>query len=275
MKWKIWLVALLWVWIAVLALPDYQMRVVICDVGQGDAILIQRGTSQLLVDGGPGERVLECLAKHMPFYDRQIEVVVATHPEADHIAGIASVAERYQIVHFIEPVVGKQTKIYDRVMRLVGEGEMKVSKVYAGDLIRLGKIKFRVVWPEKDWVDRYAQSPEVNQFSIGGIVEYGEFKIMLTGDADMMIQTEELANGRLVPVDVVKVPHHGSKTGMTVEWLEALTPRLAVISVGKNSFGHPTKEAMDILEDVGAEILRTDIEGDILIETNGKTWEVK
>jgi len=100
---KLLLLAVVTIWAAVAALPDKNLHVVFCDVGQGDAVLVKMGTSQVLVDGGPDNKVLECLARNMPFYDRRIEVVILTHPQADHMNGLVDVLERYTVLRFINP----------------------------------------------------------------------------------------------------------------------------------------------------------------------------
>lgn len=115
----------------------------------------------------------------------------------------------------------------------------------------------------------------LNDFSIGGIVKYGDFEVMLTGDADQRILPNQLATGRLRDVEVLKVPHHGSKYGMTAEWLSAIKPELAVISVGRNSYGHPTQEALEALKAVGAKVMRTDSDGEVEVVSDGTKWWVK
>lgn len=274
--WKIWVIVLVGIWTAVLAIPDGKLRIIVCNVGQGDAILITRGTEQMLIDGGPDNKVLGCLGRHIPFYDRRIEVVMLTHPEADHLTGLTDVVKSYSVMQFISPAVGKNTVVYEKLTKAVRDKQIPVKIVYAGDQIKFGGIKFDVVWPEKEWVEMQAVGKdEVNGYAIGGILKYGGFKMMFTGDADQQIEADELVNGRLEQVDVLKVPHHGSKTGMTKDWLEALRSKLAVISVGKNNYGHPTEEALKLLSDEEMKILRTDQEGDIEIITDGQKWSVK
>src|SRR3990167_3816083 len=107
------------IWLAVLALPDNRLHVVVCDVGQGDAILVSYKTTQMLVDGGPNKAVLGCLARHMPFYDHRIEVVVLTHPQADHMNGLIDVVKRYTVLQFIKEPVENNTDGYRELMRLL------------------------------------------------------------------------------------------------------------------------------------------------------------
>lgn len=250
------------IWLAVLALPDNRLHVVVCDVGQGDAILVTYKTTQMLVDGGPNASVLKCLSEHMPFYDHRIEMVILTHPQADHMNGLIDVLKRYTVLQFVKEPVTNDTDGYAALMREITNSKLQISNVYAGDEIRFSNFKFAVIWPIRGF-----ESKETNETAIVGRVNYGNFEMLLTSDAG------DIAPG--VPADVLKVPHHGSKYNMTREWLEAVRPKLAVISVGKNSYGHPTEEALKLLRDEEIKILRTDENGDVEVVSDGKSFYVK
>ena len=273
MKWV--LLAAAAIWLAVLTLPDDKLHLVVCDVGQGDAILVTYKTTQMLVDGGPNSSVLECLAGHMPFYDRRIEVVVLTHPQADHMNGLIDVLKRYTVLQFVKEPVANDTDGYRELIKLIEQNkQIKQSEVYAGDEIRFVNFKFAVLWPERDLpAGRQGfESKELNETAIVGKLSFGDFDALLTSDAGLIAPP--------VPVDVLKVPHHGSKYGMTKEWLEVARPKLAIISVGRrNSYGHPTPEAMKLLEDLPAgrqvKILRIDQDGTVEIVSDGKSYWVK
>ncbi len=243
------LLAAITIWSAVWVLPDDKLHVVVCDVGQGDAILIIKGTSQMLIDSGPDNSVLNCLAKYMPFYDRRIEVALLTHPQADHMNGFISVAKRYNILQFVRD---KQT-------------------VYAGNKIKIGKdLEFDVVWPTRGF-----KTNDINSLAVSGILKYGNFKMLMTGDADSGIELAEMDTGLLTAVDVLKVPHHGSKTGMLASWLKLISPKAAIISVGKhNTYGHPSDKALKMLAKITSKIYRTDQKGSVEVVTDGKTWSI-
>lgn len=236
---KILVLAAVAIWVAVLVLPDDKLHVVFCDVGQGDAILISYGTSQLLVDGGPNDKVLNCLSRHMPFYDKRIEVIVGTHQDSDHVKGLTKVTERYTYLYYV------------------------IDKIYAGDIIKLGKINFDIKWPRLGKVDM-----NENEYGISGVVTYGDFDVLLTADV-----TDVPAHQK---VEILKVPHHGSKTGMSREWLEGIKPKLAVISVGKNNtYGHPTEEVLKLLRDEEVKTLRTDADGEVEVISDGVKWWIR
>lgn len=270
---KVLALAAVTVWVAVLSLPDDKLHVVFCDVGQGDAILIYRKTTQMLVDGGPNNKVLTCLGRHMPFYDRRIETVIVTHPQADHMNGIIDVIKRYNVMQLIMGPEGNNTAGYRDLRSKIQESRFNVRNVYSRDTIRMGEVKFNVVWPERGWVlGADTEKTDLNEFGISGRLTYGDFDVMLTADVDQGVEQDEIATGLLRQVEVLKVPHHGSKTGMTEEWLRIISPELAVISVGKNSYGHPTKEALDLLSSKGARVLRTDMDGEVEVVSDGKIW---
>src|SRR3989344_9095601 len=136
--WKLLAVVVVTVWAVVLTLPDGNLHIVFCDVGQGDAILTYRGSVQMLVDGGPpGKRAVDCLARYMPFWDRKIEMVVLTHPDADHVGGLPAVWDRYIVLHFVSVPVGKDTDIYRDLMARLATANTVVSNEYAGDAIKV------------------------------------------------------------------------------------------------------------------------------------------
>lgn len=250
------------IWLAVLALPDNRLHVVVCDVGQGDAILVTYKTTQMLVDGGPNSSVLKCLSEHVPFYDHRIEVVILTHPQADHMNGLIEVVKRYSVLQFVKEPVENNTDGYRELTKLLER--IPVRAVYAGDEIRFKNQgpMFKIIWPEMGF-----ESKETNETAIVGKLSFGNFSALLTSDAGVIAPP--------VVADVLKVPHHGSKYGMTKSWLEVVQPKLAIISVGKNSYGHPTEEALKLLRDEETKILRTDRDGDVEVVSDGRSYYVK
>lgn len=267
------------VWLAVYFFPDNKLHLVFCDVGQGDATLITKGFSQILIDGGPNDKVLSCLSKNMPFFDNKIEMVALTHPEADHLTGLISVLDKYEVTTFLMGPEGNQSAVFlaleKRLAALMQDKKIIVKNVYTNDKISLGQIKMVVVWPEKTWVSEKLGSNggnilgvqstklKLNQFSLVFLLTYDQKTVLLMGDADQSVQNRIVDVYSLMPLDILKFPHHGSKTGMSEEFLKKIKPKIGVISVGKNSYGHPTAEALDLLKKEEVVIRRTDLEGDI------------
>lgn len=294
MRWVVKLLGLVGVvvWLAVLELPDNRLRVYFCDVGQGDATLVTWRTTQILVDGGPDGKVVDCLETGMLFYDRRLEVVVLTHPQADHYGGLVEVAKRYEIGRFVIGPEGSSTQGYRQLAQWLRDKRVPVVNVYSGDKIVAGALALNVIWPVKEYVWAHltgspseetgpvlgvtTDGTDLNNFSIVARLTYGDFDLLLTGDADSHTQLSQISTGLLTPVEVLKVPHHGSKTGMLSDWLALVRPQLAVISVGRNNrYGHPGQETLDMLQKVGARIYRTDQNGTINIISDGRSYSVK
>lgn len=283
-------------------LADGKLHIVFCDVGQGDAIYIKTPKgNDILVDGGPDDTVLECLSSHMPFWDRNLEMVVLSHPQADHLTGLISVISRYSLSYFVTSPVGNTTLGYKKLVDLIKNDGIRVKNVYTGESIDFGDgVTFKVVWPEEKWAkskvdlasgqDFWSKlqdtngailgattfDKELNDFSTMILVQMGEFDTLLTGDGDSRISDMVLAGNSFPTIEVLKVPHHGSKTAMTEKFIQTIHPNLSVISVGKdNKYGHPRSETIEQIQNLGSKILRTDQKGEIEVVSDGKMWEIK
>ncbi len=264
-------------WLIVLFFPDQKLQLTFCDVGQGDAILISQGFSQILIDGGPSDKVLSCLAENMPFWDRTIEVVALSHPEADHLTGLLSVLDQYQVSFFLTGPEGSSSAKYEALKTKLKAKNLKIINPYSGTKIKMGPIILTTLWPEKNWLMAKLGSEEVgrqvlglqagslklNQFSLVFLLNYKNFQALLMGDADSSVQNNISLPSGLSHLDILKFPHHGSKTGITENFLGRIRPSQAVISVGQNSYGHPTTEALELLKKYKVKVRRTDLEGEI------------
>jgi len=276
--------------LVIFSFPDNRLHLVFCDVGQGDAILIIKGFTQILIDGGPNEKVLGCLANNLPFYDRKIEVVALTHPEADHLTGLISVLDKYRVDYFLTGPLGNDSSAFEALLirlkkqqnaSLVGKSP-KIINIYSGDKIKIGEMVLTSLWPDKQWLADRAdikmmdgkggreyvlgaktEYKKLNDFSLVFLLKYQNKSFLFMGDADFSVQDNIIENSNLTQIDILKFPHHGSKTGIDEEFLKIIKPKETVISVGKNSYGHPSKEALVLLEKYRVKIRRTDKEGEI------------
>lgn len=256
---------------------DGKLHVVFCDVGQGDGILITTPSNkQILVDAGPDKRILDCLGKHMPFWDRTIDIALLTHPHADHFAGYYYIVDQYRIDHFTTEALRNNTDGFKELEKRLQTRELPVSFVSAGDRWRTGDgVMIEVLGPTNTFL--VSKDPDgiitnsAESASLVIQVSYGEFSVLLTGDAPIDEMTDIALDG-IEGLDVLQIPHHGSTTGIDGEVLSLLQPRMAVISVGKNNYGHPKKDVLDILQERGIDVLRTDQRGDIELVSDGKSW---
>ena len=252
--------------------PDNNVHVIACDVGQGDGILIQQAQTQILIDGGPDEAVLSCLSRHMPFWDREVELVVLTNGDADHVTGLIEVVKRYQVGKLVTNDLIKDTDRFRLFEEVVQERGVEKYAPKVGDQIKVGDLRFDVLWPNEAVLGSSTMysANKGNEQSVVVKLSYGEFDVLLTGDIGE--ETEDKLMG-LSEVEVLKVGHHGSRYSSSSEFLERVSPQVAVISAGeKNNYGHPAPDALQRLEAVGAQILRTDELGDVEIVSDGQRY---
>lgn len=254
--------------------PQPELKLVFCDVGQGDAVLAIYRDQQLLVDGGPNNGVLSCLGRHLPFWDREIELVIASHNEADHITGLVEVVRRYRVGRVIASSQANETAEWLALKQALDKNQVKVNELEAGSLVNFGPVQLRWLWPDASGPKVLGAGTSLNRFSQVIWARFGEFDWLLPGDIDTKIEKQLAGAGLLPDVEVLKVAHHGSKYSSGDSFLKAVAPELAVIEVGKNSFGHPTAEVLARLEQVKAKIKRTDNDGDVVITSDGRSWRV-
>lgn len=254
---------------AVLASDVGVLTVAFLDVGQGDAIFIETPDGvQVLIDGGPDSGVVRELSKVMPFFDRSLDVVIATHSDKDHIGGLVDVLSRYEV----ETIVRTENKNDTDVAKRFDEGqEQEGAEVFlarSGQQLQLGaSTTLLILSPEGNptqW--------ESNTASIVAQLEYGEHTFMLTGDAPVNIEEYIATNySSVIESDVLKLGHHGSRTSTSDIFLDTVLPKFAVVSAGEdNSYGHPHQEVVSALTKRGIEILETGNEGTIVFKSDGK-----
>ncbi|MFC1939563.1 DNA internalization-related competence protein ComEC/Rec2 [Chloroflexota bacterium] len=247
------LVAIL-VWVTAATMPDDNLHVSFLDVGQGDAILIQRGSQQILVDGGPGPQAIGMeLGKKMPFWDRTIDLAILTHPNADHITGLVEVLNRYRVKQVLYPDLEHESPLYNEWLSLIKEKEIKSTLAQAGQQVKMGETIIEVLNPPMPHLT--GTDSDIDNNGIVLRLEMGEVSFLLTADIMWEAEFELITRRANLRSTVLKVAHHGSATSTTAEFLAVVNPRLAVISAGKeNPFGHPNDEVMDrLIKKIGSE----------------------
>jgi competence protein ComEC len=252
---------------------DKNFHLIFCNVGQGDGILIRTPEGHdIIIDGGPQENSLtDCLTRHLPFWDRDIDIVYMTHPDSDHLTGLIGVVKSYNVKYFGTPKVKKETGVYDELMALLENKKIPVDWLIKGDAIKI-KTGFSMVihWPTKEFAAGIHD--DANDYSLVQKVTYGNFNALLTGDvASVYLNSIMPLAGT---IDVFKPPHHGSKTGVDEFTFQHNIPRFAVISAGlKNKYHHPAPEVLNLLREAGIPYKDT-MHGDIEIVSDGVKWWV-
>jgi competence protein ComEC len=263
--------------VAAASMPDDELHISFLDVGEGDAILIQKGSQQVLVDGGPSPQELSVgLGDKMPFWDRTIELVVLTHPHADHITGLVEVLHRYKVEQVLYPDLDYESPTYEEWLDLIEEKDIRYTLAQAGQEVDLGDgVIIKVLNPQTPLLT--GTESDIDNNSIVLRLSLGRASFLLT--ADIMWETEfKLIEQRAaLSSTLLKVAHHGSETSTTTEFLAAANSGVAVISVGENSYGHPRPEVMARLEQRldSENIFRTDEQGTIEFITNGERLWVR
>ncbi|GIW19830.1 MAG: hypothetical protein KatS3mg065_0126 [Chloroflexota bacterium] len=257
--------------------PGGDPIVVVFDVGQGDAILVEGGRGgRLLVDGGPDPgRLLRLLDARLPPWDRRLDVVVVSHPHEDHVAGLPTLLTRYRVGAILtNGMAGTGPAATTLAELLVGDRRAVVAA--AGDRLAVDGVTLDVLWPVAGTVPAIApdSGSEVNDASLVLLGTAVGHRFLLSGDIEEGVDPELVARG-LPRLDLLKVPHHGSRTATTAGLLEATRPSLAVISVGAdNPYGHPAPETLERLRAAGAAVLRTDEDGSVEIVFRPGAMEV-
>ncbi|MDP3769558.1 MAG: MBL fold metallo-hydrolase [Candidatus Sungbacteria bacterium] len=259
------------VWYAALSLALHRNLVIhFFDVGQGDAAFMELPNGrQVLIDGGPGSGILAKLGSVMPFWDRTIDLVIVTHPHADHLDGLIDVLKRYTVRMVIESGAAYPSADYSQWQRLLKEKNVNVVSARAGQHVALSDMaRLDILTPTQDFSQ---QTPaNIHDAIVISRISYGSTTILFMGDAEKMSEYQMLFSGMPIASDVLKIGHHGSKTSSVQDFLAAVHPQYAVISVGrKNRYGHPHQEVIERIKKLGISLLRTDTDGDIVFESDG------
>ena len=250
--------------------PNDKLCVAFLDVGQGDATFIQSPSGvQVLVDGGRGSQVLNELSQLMEFWDRELDYVIATHPDADHVGGLGGVFDRYMVRSFMRTENESDTNAWESVKDKAAAEGAEIILARRGQVIDMGSgVKLEVLFPDSDM-----SNSNSNAASIILRLTYGGNSMILTGDAPKGVEEYlVLIEGENLASDVLKVGHHGSRTSTSETFLAEVDPNLAVISVGANNqYGHPHVEVTDLLFNYGVTTYSTDESGRVVLVSDGST----
>lgn len=241
------------------------------DVGQGDAILIKAPAGQnILIDGGPDKAVTKRLAENLPWWDKNIDLMVLTHPHDDHVTGLIEVLKRYNIKRILYTGALHGAPNYLSWLKTVRDKKVPLTIIDKAQTVNLGQgARLEILYPTESLLNKGLS--DLNDSSIVIKLIYGANKFLLTGDASEKIETGLLSGGADLTADVLKVAHHGSEFSSGEEFLARVSPKIAVVQVGKeNDFGHPNLRIIKRLERLAAKIYRTDERGTIRLISDGK-----
>jgi len=268
------IVAVIW-YATVWAESRQNLLITFFDVGQGDSILIEAPNgNQVLIDGGPSDVVLAKLGRALPFWDRSLDLVILTHPHADHLDGLVGVAKRYGITAVIESGVNHSIPEYEEWRRLLQEKGVRVVTARAGQRVQLSEHSYLDILTPFDNFEGKSP-PDIHDAMVVAKLTHGSTTTLFMGDAEKSIEYRLLYSGTNVDSDILKVGHHGSKTSTSEDFLAAVSPRIAIISAGrKNRYGHPHQEIVDLLTRSGISIFRTDRDRDVVMESDGKELRI-
>lgn len=250
------------------AAPRGSLRITTLDVGQGDAILVEVSGRRMLIDGGPDPARLSTeLDRIIPAWDRRIDLLVASHPHEDHLAGLPKLLDRYRI----SSVIGSEDRgggpAASSWREILTGSRISYYQVFTGDRFQLGAARLSVLWPDQTYLSLPPGNDgrALNDRSIVLRLDIPGFSALFTGDIESDIDARIIRNIS-APVDLLKTPHHGSKGSSSRALLNALDPRVSVVSVGvKNAYGHPASETLQRLGERGAAVERTDLNGTVTI----------
>lgn len=280
---------------------DKRLRITFCDVGQGDATLLSVGSTQLLIDTGPNERVMECLNKNIPFWDKTIEFFVLTHMDSDHIGGASQVLDHFSVRYIFVNPSDKKTSDFTHLEQVISRkinSKTKLIHTFLGQNIQLTEqiegtvinpnIQFPQVEMSKnqlsetilsDFQSKYIEEKiakiSENNRSIALFIIFNKVSILLPGGLEEKGELAVIQTGLLNRVAILKVGHHGSKTSSKPGFIDILQPEIAVISSGKNNaYNHPNPQVVELFTEIGAQIYQTKSSGEITFISDGvQVWE--
>ena len=247
---------------------EARLEVTVLDVGQGDAILIETPSGgRVLVDGGPGGAVLRGLGRELPWHDRAIDLVVLTHPQADHGTGLLDVFQRYDVERVLAREPSEPSTLFAELDDAIVDEDASMIEALAGDSLDLGDgVRMDVLWPPAD----LPADSTGNNNGIVLMLSYNEVRFLLSADIEAPAEEALAAAGADLRATVLKVAHHGSKTSSTRAFLDAVAPQVAVVSAGlDNQYGHPAPGVVARLDDYGT-VYTTAGSGDVHFETDGE-----
>jgi competence protein ComEC len=263
-----------------------KLEVDFLDVGQGDATLIKTPYGQkILIDGGPDNKVVKEIGGNLSFFDRDIDLMILTHPHADHVTGLVEVLKRYNVKKILATGVSYNTSEYIAWLEEIQKKNIPFEAITGPLEINLGdNLNLKILYPLSDLVNQnvangnapMALGKKLNNTSIVAKLVYNKTSFLFTGDIEEEVEQELLKQNVDLKADVLKVAHHGSDSSSTVDFIKAIMPWIAVIEAGKdNQFNLPDYRIVKRIQDKGARVFRTDVDGEVKVFSDGLKVEVE
>ena len=265
-------------WQDVFALAGPQkLKVDFLSVGQGDSFFIETpNRNKILIDGGPDATVLQKLGENMPFWDREIDLVVLTHPDSDHLTGLVDVLEKYKVDNILWTGISRDGSTFQKWQKLVAQQQKNRAKIIiakAGEEIKSGNAELDILNPLASLQGQYFKDD--NDTGVVSRLVYGKNSFLFAADITSKEEQKLVDAKDILASDVLKTAHHGSKYSTSNIFLAAVAPKIAVISCGKNnSYGFPTLDVLQRLANFGVKTLRTDQNGDITVISDGNNIKI-
>ncbi len=251
-------------------LPDGKLHLYFVDVGQGDGILMQLPTGEFILnDGGPDNKIINFLSQKIPFYNKKIDLVIMSHPHADHLNGLIEVLKRYEVKNLMLTGVKYNYLGYDQLIELALDKNVNLIYVDGQKDYKFGKVAIDILYPNENINGKYFAN--VNNSSIAFRLIFNDFKAFFSGDLEK--EKEELLISQKLHLnsDILKAGHHGSKTSNNLFILEKIRPDWVIISCGvNNKFNHPNPETLKHLQSISQKVFRTDLQGNIEVQLSSK-----
>jgi len=242
-----------------------KLKVHFIDVGQGDSILVESNNKYMLIDAGESDQSKVVINYLENIGVKKLDFIIATHPHSDHIGGLADVINHFNIGKIIMPDAVHTSNTYENLLDTISDKGLKITKAVVGNEYTLGNASFVILAPSNSDYDN------LNNYSVAIKLQNGSNSFIFTGDAEEQSENEMLKTGINLDADVLKLGHHGSFTSNSEKFLDAVSPDIAVISAGEgNQYGHPHDEILQILKDKNIKLYRTDKQGTIVLESDGK-----
>ncbi|MBE5813388.1 MAG: MBL fold metallo-hydrolase [Clostridiales bacterium] len=241
------------------------------DVGQADCILVKSNEEAMLIDAGNNDDadLIKSYLKNQNI--KELEYVIGTHPHEDHIGSLDIVINNFDIKNVIMPKKATTTKTFEDVVKAIENKKLTITLPKTGDKYNIGDAEFTILSPVKE-----DYGSNLNNYSVAILLTYGENKFIFTGDAEKEVEEDILDTKINIDADLMKMGHHGSTTSNAEEFLDKISPKIAVITCGvDNSYGHPHQEILDTLINRNVETYRTDLQGNIIVTSDGKNIEIK